>query len=205
MLRSTNKSLYWIAFMMMSFPLTSAHSQDLTYGDCSPIVKDVGGSVTITCNLHSRIPVYKFEANFSNDGQAQEIMAKFSEFLDKNGNNIFELNITIDGDLRKTCWDVFNNQKCYYERMVYDVSEETSKRELTLYEFSRNGSEYYDGGVQYIVHQSDGAQWVHGSYVINGFFYVKHGQGTFQGWSQADIYEVDKGQLLAQGRHRLPN
>lgn len=28
-------------------------------------------------------------------------------------------------------------------------------------------------------------------YIISGFFYIKFERGTYQGWTQANLYEVD--------------
>jgi hypothetical protein len=180
-------------------------AQDYTTGDCSPIVKHIGGNVSVTCNLHSQIPVHKFTASFLKDGHAQETMAILGKFLEKNANSVFELDLDIDPDLKQTCYEPDPSKSCDLANTVFSIEDENSSKSISLMEFNRYDSAYDYSGMSYIVHQKDGPQWVHGSYVIYGFFSIEFGRGTYQGWSGANLYEVDKGQLVSQGRHKLPN
>lgn len=184
---------------------SSAHAQDSTQGDCSPIVKNIGGNVNISCSFEGQIPVFKFSA-FADSTNAQQVISALSNFVDQNKKRVFELDLGIDSNLGvpSNCNWLFgnSNRQCRWSSYAYN-SYITHQNEI-----GRLGQidlvHFDNDGLTAIIVTGQGVMWQHGAYAVQGYFYVK-GTAFGQGSLEINLGEITKRDLLTGGRYNLQN
>jgi hypothetical protein len=171
-----------IVLLGLSLGLTSASAQSSsTSGDCSPIVTNARGNVTITCALiANRIPVYKFQGEIT-----QANVNEFGEFVESHMDDIIEL-------------DIWPNYAAEGYGKLYYVEQRNGRKVLSL-NAPRNPRSATDGGMLYNIISSN-ITWANGGYVIRGFYSVEWTPGIHQGWMEVHLDEISRGELLARGR-----
>jgi hypothetical protein len=166
------------------FPICPAFAQsNSTSGDCSPIVANIRGNVTITCALlANRIPVYKFQ------GQITHANVKdFGEFVEAHKDDIIELDIWPDAAQARG------------SSPLYHVNENQGRMLLTFQAPNTPGSAT-DGGMAYNIFSKRNITWANGGYGIRGFYSIESVPGIHQGWMEIALEEIPRGELLARGR-----
>ena len=189
--------------------LQSALAQEYTRGDCSPIVKNIAGNVTITCNFQGQIPVFKFSA-IPDGRNAQRVMANLYEFIERNNKQIFELDIVLDSELANpdhcnwTSRDPRMDRRCSWSSYAFHGglargNSVTQPGEIILLQYDDTSTSAVNLNIV-----GEGVFWERGGYVVRGYFYVD-GEGYAQGIVGIAIKEISKRELLTGGRHNLRN
>lgn len=192
---------------LTAFSPMSVFAQDQTKGDCSPIVKNVEGNVSISCNLQGKTPVYKFSANVWKD--PQPVMAQLEKFISKHEKSVFELDLWVNSDLKqpRDCrwqhreFDKWTKNNCRWSSYAYTYAKANSLRGPgnILLDVYRD----IDGPVSMNVN-GEAVFWKSGGIAIRGYFYVK-GTTASMGVIEYFIEEIGKDKLLGSGRYNLNN
>lgn len=194
------------AFAFSLSPI-EAIAQDKTKGDCSPIVKNITGNVSISCSIQGRTPVYKFSSNVWKDPQI--VMPQLVNFIEKHEKEVFELDLWVNSDLkrpRRCDWQhrEFNKwikKNCKWTDYAYIHAKGNSLKGPgnILLDLYRD----VDGPVSINVN-GEAVYWKSGGIAIRGYFYVS-GITANMGTLQYLLYEIGKDKLLGSGRYNLKN
>jgi hypothetical protein len=192
-----NRALAACLCVAAEFPV-AVNAQEYTTGDCSPIVKYVTGDVKISCEFKAKIPIFKFSATFMNNPQAQEQMSALSDFLDRNSDRIFELDLGINGG---SPLDLQSNT----DTGLFIYSPEQHQVSLLHYNKFEGITPSDDGGTEYDINGKRSVYWANGLVIVRGYFDMERVVGLHQGWGSIVLNEVDKEQILLQGHFKTGN
>jgi hypothetical protein len=119
----------WFAAILAACLVLHSHrtvAQEYTQGDCSPIVKNVGGNVSIICNFQGQIPIFRFSATIEKTN-AHAATAALYDFIERNGRRIFELELDIAGSLTPPSYCNWmtapSNTRCDWPSYAYEFYE----------------------------------------------------------------------------------
>jgi hypothetical protein len=168
---------------MATISCLGALAQDSTHGDCSPIVKNVGGNVQITCSvLNNQIPVFTFKGELSS-----RTLGAFTNFVNSHQDDVVELDVSLDNREEGELYDV--------SRLAPPlVAAGSEVSQLAI--FGKCGAELCSP--DYTV--NSGFVYFRTFYWIKGFFTIRKSGQVHRGHEEVFLDEVDKQDLLTRGR-----
>jgi hypothetical protein len=167
---------------LLTATMSVAQAQS-TSGNCSPIVANIRGNVTISCTLlANRIPVYKFQGGITHAN-----VKEFGEFVEAHKDDIIELDISPDFAQARG------------SNPLYFVTQSQGRMLLAL-QAPNNPKATMDGGMAYNIISTRNITWANGAYEIRGFYSIESIPGIHQGWMEIALEEIPRGELLARGR-----
>jgi hypothetical protein len=162
-----------IVIVWLEAPVALAQPNS-TAGDCSPIVFNVEGNVSISCSLLSnKVPVFKFSGEISS-----RTVKKFTKFIKAHVDDIIELDLRTD----------YHEEGQFY----FVGSVGLPGQEAMQLSFQDPG-----GGVAYTF--NSGFRYFRADYLVQGFFTILPMGEVRHSTEELIFNEIDKAHILTRG------